>query len=127
MCKSVLNMANQRPSFIEERRSKLTCQLKNAVLIHLVNLKAAKSKLTFKEVIAQVVQRKKDDMKKERKKKMMLLRGEVEAIKDEMTFEGLDKNQTEYIMSKLSDMKNKYQKNNQMMEEIERISTEIVH
>ena len=52
MCKSVLDTSNQRPSFIEERRSKLTCQLKNAVLIHLMALKAQKSKLTFKEVIA---------------------------------------------------------------------------
>jgi hypothetical protein len=40
------------------------------VLYHLMNFKAAKRKPNFKEIIAQVIQKKKDGIKKERKMKM---------------------------------------------------------
>lgn len=90
-----------------------------------MNKKAEKSKLSFKEVIAQVVQRKKDDMKKERKKKMMMLKGEG-AFQEEIKFDGLDKPKTEFIMDMLKQMSSKQARNNELIERIENQSMDIV-
>lgn len=115
MCRSVVD-AVKRPQHIEDRRNMLTCQLKNMVLYHLTNFKAAKRRPSFKEIIAQVVQKKKDDMKKDRKKRHAQLVQGVLSHDDEFEgdeeFSGLNKEQTSYIMEQFARLKQRFTTNN---------------
>ena len=95
MCRSVARQL-QRPQFVEDRRNALTCQLKNTVLFHLIYTSresGKEKKQSFKEIIAQVVQKKKDDMKKARRKRMNLLKQGLhgdEEFEEDTEYHGLN-------------------------------------
>lgn len=75
-CKSVYEKV-RRPLAVENRRLKLTFQLKNAVIYYLSGIKSKKKKISFKEIIGQVIAKKKEEIKSQRKKKMHLMMGEL--------------------------------------------------
>eukprot|EP00347_Sterkiella_histriomuscorum_P000014 403377514 len=124
-CRSVVDQQIKRNSKLEERRSKLTCQLKNAVLVKLSNLKKQRSKLTFKEVINKVIQMKKEEMKKQRKKKLKQLMGENDDDNVEFNFEDLSPEQASVLMELMEVMQEKYQANNLKMASADKVSLEI--
>ena len=69
-----------------------------------MNFKAAKRKPNFKEIIAQVIQKKKEGIKKQRKKKlaqMMLGTNDEDNYDSDNEVEGLSKDQTAYIIDQL--------------------------
>lgn len=83
------------------------------VLYHLINFKASKKKPSFKEVIAQVIRQKKEDLKKQRKKKLAMLMGEnIDDEDDDDNVQGLTKEQTDYIVENLGDVRKKFTNNN---------------
>ncbi|CDW83695.1 cyclic nucleotide-binding protein [Stylonychia lemnae] len=108
---------------VEDKRNDLTCTLKNMVLYHLINFKIAQKKPSFKEVIAQVIRKKKEEMKKQRKRKLAMLMGE-QVDEDEDEIEGFNKDQTEQVIEQLTTVRKKFTKNNQDLEQLDKIVKE---
>jgi CRP-like cAMP-binding protein len=64
-------LRTKRSIALEEKRSMLTCRLKNLILLFLSRVKAKKKKASFKEVLSGIIEKKKADMQLARKMRMV--------------------------------------------------------
>ena len=55
-------LRTKRSVYLEERRSALTCRLKNLILLFLTRVKSKKNKASFKEVLTGIIEKKKEDI-----------------------------------------------------------------
>ncbi|CDW89695.1 UNKNOWN [Stylonychia lemnae] len=125
LCKSVLDQSKYKDSKLENRRNMLTCQLKNAVLVKLTNLKRLKNKMSFAQIIQLIIKKKIEE--KKQINKMGVLTNLGNAIQaSEIKFEDLDSSQAAEIINLIQKMQEKYDNNFKKLQEIDKLSKSFV-
>lgn len=95
-------LRTKRSIALEEKRSALTCRLKNLILLFLSRVKAKKSKASFKEVLSGIIEKKKEEMQKARKMRQVpgLTQADMEKVEN-----GLTKVQAEELLGMMNQIR----------------------
>ncbi len=88
-------LRTKRSLYLEERRSALTCKLKNLILLLLSRVKAKKKNHSFKEVLTGIIHKKMEEIEKQR---MIRATPGLTSAEMEKVESGLTKPQAEYLI-----------------------------